>query len=262
MKRVPTHQDESLWDKQIIPSEAEKNKEMKEKKTAVWITGASSGIGKAIALEFIKNKIDVIASSRKVDSLKKTKDEFNNEYFHYFPMDITLPVDVKSNAKKIFGSYRISCLINNAGITTFSPASEDSYAVVEDIIKTNLLGSISTIQNILPHFKKKGSGIIINILSVAAIKSYENSSAYSASKAGLLAYINVLREELRGENIKIVNILPGATRTPIWPAESLAKHANKMMSPKDIAKFIFEIYKLKSNMVPEEIILRPLEGDI
>lgn len=235
---------------------------MKEKKTAVWITGASSGIGKAIALEFIKNKIDVIASSRKVDSLKKTEDEFNNEYFHYFPLDITHPNDVKSNAKKIFSSYRISCLINNAGITTFSPASEDSYAVVENIIKTNLLGAISTIQNVLPHFKKKGGGTIINILSVAAIKTYENSSIYSASKAGLLAYLNVLREELRGENIKIVNIVPGATRTPIWPTESLTKHANKMMSPKDIAKFILEIYKLKTNMVPEEIVLRPLEGDI
>jgi len=235
---------------------------MKEKKTAVWITGASSGIGKAIALEFIRNEIDVIASSRKIDSLKKSKDEFNNEYFHYFPLDITQPADIKLNSKKIFSNYKITCLINNAGITTFSPASKDSYKVVEGIIKTNLLGSISTIQNVIPHFKKNGSGSIINILSVAAKRTFENSSAYSASKAGLLAYVNVLREELRVEDIKIVNILPGATRTPIWPAESLAKYANKMMSPRDIAKFIFEIYKLKSNMVPEEIVLRPLEGDI
>ncbi|NOX65247.1 MAG: SDR family oxidoreductase [Chlorobi bacterium] len=235
---------------------------MKEKRSAVWITGASSGIGKAIALEFIRNGVDVIASSRKVDSLKRNKDEFNNELFHYVPLDVTKHDAVKSAAKEIFKSYDICCLINNAGITTFSQASKDSHKVVDGIIKTNLLGAISTIQNVLPHFKKKGRGLIINILSIVVRKTFQNSSAYSASKAGLLAYTNVLREEVRTDNIKVVNILPGATRTPIWPAESLSKYANKMMSPRDIAKFIFEIYKLKSNLVPEEIVLRPLEGDI
>ncbi|MEN8194453.1 MAG: SDR family oxidoreductase [Bacteroidota bacterium] len=235
---------------------------MKEKKTAVWITGASSGIGKAIALEFINHEVNVVASSRKIDSLKKSKDEFNNEYFHYFPLDISIPDDVKANAKKIFNNFNICCLINNAGITSFSEASKDSDKIVDKIIRTNLLGSISTIQSVLPHYKKKGAGLIINILSVAVRKTFENSSAYSASKAGLLAYANVLREELRSDNIKVVNILPGATRTPIWPADSLAKNANRMMSPRDIAKLIYEIYKLKSNMVPEEIVLRPLEGDL
>lgn len=235
---------------------------MKERKTAVWVTGASSGIGKAIALEFIRNGIDVVASSRKVDSLKKNKDEFNNELFHYVALDVTKPDVVKATAKEIFKSYDICCLINNAGITTFTKASKDSYKVVDEIIKTNLLGAISTIQNVLPHFKKKGGGLIINMLSIVVRKTFVNSSAYSASKAGLLAYANVLREEVREDNIKVVNILPGATRTPIWPADSLSKYANKMMSPREIAKFIYEIYKLKSNMVPEEIILRPLEGDI
>lgn len=235
---------------------------MKEKKTAVWVTGASSGIGKAIALEFIRNQIDVIGTSRKVDSLRKNKDEYNNEYFHYYSLDLTKPDDVKANTKKVLSSFNICCLINNAGTTTFSEASKDSMKVVEGVIKTNLLGSISAIQNVLPHFKKKKEGLIINILSVAARKTFEKSSAYSASKAGLLAYSNVLREELRKENIKVVNILPGATRTPIWPADNLSKYANRMMSPRDIAKFILNIYNLKSNMVPEEITLRPLEGDI
>ena len=235
---------------------------MEDKKIAVWITGASSGIGKAIALEFINNGIDVVASSRKIDSLKKSKDEINNELFHYYPLDISKPDDVKLNVKKIQNDFNICCLINNAGITTFSPADKDTFKVVEGIIKTNLLGAISCIQNILPHFLKTGNGLILNILSVAARKTFENSSAYSASKAGLLAYSNVLREEVRSNNIKVINILPGATRTPIWPAESLSKFANKMMSPRDIAKLVFEIFNLKSNMVPEEIVLKPLQGDI
>lgn len=235
---------------------------MKDKKTAVWVTGASSGIGKAIALEFVRNEIDVIATSRKVDSLRKNKDEYNNEYFHYNSLDLTKPDEVKASTKKFLSNFHISCLINNAGTTTFSEASKDSMKVIENVIRTNLIGSISTIQNVLPHFKKRKGGIIINILSVAAIKTFEKSSIYSASKAGLYAYSNVLREEVRKENIKVVNILPGATRTPIWPADSLSKFANRMMSPRDIAKFIFEIYNLDSNMVPEEIVLRPLEGDI
>ena len=125
-----------------------------------------------------------------------------------------------------------------------------------------MVGAISVVQNLIPHFKKRGGGIIINILSVAAKTIFQNSSIYSASKAGLLAYANVLREEVRKYNIKVINILPGATKTPIWSNEMLSSNANKMMKPEDIAKFIYQIYTIDSNLVPEEITLRPISGDL
>ena len=237
---------------------------MEEKNKSVWITGASSGIGKSIALEFINNSVTTIISARREEALKKLSidNKSKKEYVNSYPLDISNSNEVERVVKKILKNFDVNCLINSAGITSFKSASDNTIEEIAEIINTNLLGSISTIQNIVPHFKKRGGGIIINIVSVAAIKVFQNSSVYSASKAGLLAFTNVLREEVRDDNIKIINVLPGATKTPIWPSESLEKHADRMMSPNDVARFIYQIYKSDSNMVPEEIVLRPAKGDL
>jgi short-subunit dehydrogenase len=105
-------------------------------------------------------------------------------------------------------------------------------------------------------------GTIINILSVAAETVLTKSSIYAASKAGLQAYTKVLREELRENNIRIINVLPGATRTPIWPNSALEKYGERMMSPAELAKFIYQVYSINSNLVPEEITIRPIKGDL
>ncbi len=237
---------------------------MSENKKVVWITGASSGIGKSITHEFSKNNICSIASARREDALHKlTEDdnEFSNN-IKLFPLDVSNTNSIAKVSASILEKYDIDCLINNAGITSFNSAEDSSIEDVEKIIQTNLVGAISVIQNLIPHFKKRGGGIIINILSVAAKTIFQNSSIYSASKAGLLAYANVLREEVRKYNIKVINILPGATKTPIWSSEMLSSHANKMMNPEDIAKYIYHIYTIDSNLVPEEITLRPISGDL
>ena len=237
---------------------------MSETKKAVWITGASSGIGKSITHEFSKNNICSIASARREDALKKMKREVekHSSNIKLFPLDISRVNLVTEVSASILKKYDIDCLINNAGITSFNLAEDSSVNDVEEIIQTNLVGAISIIQNLIPHFKKRGGGIIINVLSVAAKTIFQNSSIYSASKAGLLAYANVLREEVRKYNIKVINILPGATKTPIWSGEMLSSHANKMMNPEDIAQYIYHIYTIDSNLVPEEITLRPISGDL
>ena len=237
---------------------------MSEKKKAVWITGANSGIGKSITHEFSKNDICSIASARREDALQRMKDEGagNSSNIEIFPLDVSNTNKITEVTKKILKKFDVDCLINNAGITSFTSVQNTSIDDVNNIIQTNLVGAITVIQNLIPHFEKRGGGIIINILSVAAKTIFQNSSVYSASKAGLLAYTNVLREEVRKHNIKVVNILPGATRTPIWSSEMLSEFANRMMSPEDIAKFIYQIYSIDSNLVPEEITLRPLKGDL
>lgn len=237
---------------------------MTKVKNAVWITGANSGIGRSLTHQFSKQNITCIASARREEVLKKMKSEFPEwqENIELFPLDVSNTDEVKDVAKQILKKYDVDCVINNAGITTFTPAEDDTIDDVYKITQTNLIGAISVIQNVLPHFKKRGGGTIINVLSVAAEKIFKNSSIYSASKAGLQAYANVLREEVRKYNIKVINVLPGATRTPIWSSEMLTEHANKMMSPEDIADIICKIYFTDSNLVAEEIVLRPIGGDL
>ena len=108
----------------------------------------------------------------------------------------------------------------------------------------------------------KGGGTIINILSVVTKKTFTNSSIYSASKWGLLGYSNSLREEVRKHNIKVINVIPGATETPIWSKEMRNEHSERMMSSDEIARVLVWAFLQKSNLVTEEIVLRPIEGDL
>jgi NADP-dependent 3-hydroxy acid dehydrogenase YdfG len=234
---------------------------MSNKNDIIWVTGGSSGIGKATVEELIANEYYVAASSRRVSALDELKNKFNDQLL-IAPMDVSKSNEVIAAYQSIESQFKVNCLINNAGITSFSEASKNSFAESDEIINTNLLGAIYAIQAVLPGMIERNEGTIINILSVAAIKVFENSSVYAASKAGLLAYSKVLREELRDNNIRVINILPGATKTPIWPNDALEKFSGRMMNPADIAKLIVDILNIKGNMVPEEVVLRPTKGDL
>jgi len=233
-------------------------------KNAVWITGASSGIGKALSLEFARNNIFVIGTARRLELLngiKKELADYKNN-FEAHQLDITNYSEIDQFHKKVLSNYQIDCLINNAGTTSFKKAIDDSIEDIENILRVNLLGSIYAIKTILPDMLAKQSGTIINILSMVTQKVFTSSSAYTASKSGLMGYTKVLREEVRDKNIRIINVSPGATSTEIWSKEIRKKHNDSMMNSEDIARIVFRIYSEKSNMVVEDLILRPLKGDL
>jgi len=235
-----------------------------EKKNAVWITGASSGIGKALACKFAKNGIFVLGTARRNDLLDEIKNELGefSTFFMCHQLDISDFSLVSEFHKKISTEYQIECLINNAGTTSFKNAIENSIQEIEDIIQVNLLGSIYAIKTVLPEMLERKSGTIINILSVVTQKIFTSSSAYSASKSGLHAYTKVLREEVRDKNIRVINVSPGATATSIWPEGVLQKYSERMMNAEAIAEMIYHVYSEKSNLVSEELVLRPLKGDL
>ncbi|NNG27356.1 MAG: SDR family oxidoreductase, partial [Ignavibacteriaceae bacterium] len=195
-------------------------------KNGIWITGASSGIGKSTALEFASVGCKVFASARRVSELERLKSEAgkSGENIFIHQCNIASSSNVEQTFKKIKAGNKIDCLVNNAGITSFKLAQENSINEIKDVINSNLLGSIFTIKSVLPHFIKNGGGTIINVLSVVVNKTFEKSTVYTASKLGLLGYTRALREEVREHNIRVINIVPGATETPIWSAEMRKDH--------------------------------------
>lgn len=237
---------------------------MENKKPAILITGASSGIGKSLVNIFVKNNFNVIGAARRIDLLQEIKNSFGEKqnYFHPFFLDITNKESIQELFDKISSNFEIVCLINNAGISSFNKAIDDTNDDIEKVIKTNLIGPIFAIKKILPSMIEKKSGTIINILSVVNKKIFTNSSIYSASKTGLEAYAKVLREEHRADNIKIINFFPGATATEIWPIKSLEKYKSKMINPDQIANLIFNVYQKEENFYVEEIVVRPISGDL
>ncbi|MDX1373503.1 MAG: SDR family NAD(P)-dependent oxidoreductase, partial [Nitrososphaeraceae archaeon] len=151
---------------------------------------------------------------------------------------------------------------NNAGLTSFKHASDNSVNEINDIINTNLLGSIYSIKSVLPTFIKNESGTIFNVLSVVVKKTFTRSSVYAASKMGLLGYSNSVREEVRKHNIRVINIIPGATETSMWSQDIRKEKSEVMMNPDSIARVIVSAYLQKDNLVTEEIVLRPVTGDL
>ncbi len=237
---------------------------MAKSKSGIWITGASSGIGRAAAIEFAKIGTNVFVSARRTIELERLNKELEKENLNVniFPCNVASSANVDQTVKKILAEYKIDCLINNAGITSFKSAVDNSTNEIDDIINTNLLGSIYTIKYVLPHMIEQGGGTIINILSIAAKKVLTQSSLYTAAKMGLLGYTNVLREEVREKKIKIINIVPGATQTSMWSKEIRAQNSERMMQPEDIAQILVWAYLQKGNLVSEEIVVRPIQGDL
>lgn len=237
---------------------------MMKEKPGIWITGASSGIGRAAAIEFAKTGSKVFASSRRVSELERLNSELEDEKLsvEIFACNIASQSNVDQVVKKITAKHKIDCLVNNAGITSFKLAEENSVNEINDVININLLGSIYTIKAVLPLMIANGGGTIINILSFVTKKTFIHSTAYSASKWGLLGYTNALREEIRRYGIRVINIIPGATDTQIWSKEMRDQHSERMMSSEEIARVLVWTFLQKENLVTEEIVLRPIQGDL
>ncbi|MBK7446914.1 MAG: SDR family oxidoreductase [Ignavibacteria bacterium] len=231
----------------------------------IWITGASTGIGKEIAMEFSRAGHIVVVTARRKSRLVKIVSEikFADREASAFVCNVMSERSVQITAKRIREKYgSIDVLVNNAGVTVFKSFLETKTFDYDNVIDTNLRGSFLCMKNVIPQMIKNKKGHIINILSVAANTAFENSSVYSASKAGLLAMSNGLREEVRRYNIKVTNILPGATETPMWDSKSRQRYKNRMMSPSDIARITLEVFQQPRKVLIEEVIIRPVKGDI
>ena len=104
--------------------------------------------------------------------------------------------------------------------------------------------------------------MIVNIQSFAAKTTYTGSSVYSASKSGGVALMDCLRAEVRSKGLKVLNVYPGATLTPMWNLRQQKRYAKVMMTPAEVAWKIFEATRLPESMMIEELVLRPQIGDL
>ncbi len=235
---------------------------MNKDKNGIWITGASSGIGKAAAIEFASVGCNIFATARRVTELERLKEDIKEEQLHIFPCNVASRANVEQTFKKMIKEGNVNCLVNNAGVTSFKLAEENSIKEIDDVLHTNLMGAIYAIKSVLPYMIKNGGGTIINVLSVVTEKIFTSSSAYTASKMGLLGYAKVLREEVRKHNIRVINIIPGATETAIWTREMREKHGERMMNPESVARIMVSAFLQSDNLVTEEIVIRPIQGDL
>ncbi len=231
----------------------------------VWITGASSGIGWKLAKAFARIDTQVVVTARRRRGLQKIVKEIkgNGGKAIFFVGDVSSKRDVRRISKEIFKRFhKVDVLVNNAGVTYFKSFQETSPKEFNEVLNINLRGTFLCIKAVLDFMIQRRSGHIFNILSTAATTTFTDSVAYSASKAGALALTNVLREEVRKDNIKVTAILPGATETPMWSESARKKYRHRMMQPKDVAEIVVSIYQQPERAMTEQIIVRPILGDL
>jgi len=234
-----------------------------EGKTAL-ITGATQGIGLAIARALASEGCNLVICGRNQSRLKKVKSELSSNKIRV----LAEYCDVRDerSVRQTFASVRrqvprLDILINNAGIAHPSgPARELPSDDWNDVIATNLTGLFLVTKAALPLMKR--GAIIVNNLSIAAKRVFPGSAAYNASKHGALGFTDTLREELRDQGIRVIALLPGATNTEIWKTLWADAPRDKMMSPGTVARALIDSLKLPPDATLEELIIRPTAGSL
>lgn len=230
----------------------------------IIITGASKGIGKAIAIEFAEAGHTLLLGSRGEKSLYDTVADLQSR----FPQCTVkaMPVDLSDKeAARHFGDWCLEfgvpdILVNNAG--QFIPGSVHNEAdhTLEQMIGTNLYSAYHLTRRILPAMMSEKRGHIFTICSIASLNAYANGGSYSISKFALLGFSKNLREEMKPHGIKVTAVCPGATLSASW--EGFDINPKRIMETADVAKMIFAAAHLSPMAVVEDIILRPQLGDL
>ena len=232
----------------------------------IWLTGASRGIGRAIAENLVSTNANLILSSSNKDSIKDLATKFSSfRNIIFFPFDLSNYDEIKKCYSRISSFFgKVDILINNAGIGIFKKLIDMTSEEFDRSMDVNFKGSYFCIQSVLPEMIKNQFGMIINISSIAAVSKFPYGTVYGASKSALSAMSNSLREEVRQFGIKVIDILPGATETEIWDRESLENYSHRMMKPQDIADVILSVITLNLNprLMTESIVIKPQLGDI
>ena len=189
----------------------------------IWITGASSGIGEAVAYELAKRGAKLILSARRKEELERVKGNCPTSMqanVRILPLDLSQSEMLRLSTEaaiQIFG--HIDILINNGGISQRSLAKDTLIEVDRKIMEVDYFGTISLTKHLLPHFIQRKSGHYVTITSVAGKIGVPVRTGYSAAKHALHGFFDSLRAEVWRENILVTLIVPG------WVNTNLSRHA-------------------------------------
>jgi len=221
------------------------------------VTGASGGLGQAIAEALSERGFHLILTARNEQALNRLATCLPNSTA--VVCDIRDPQSVAKLAALVRKRRRLDVLINNAGIAgPAEPIASLGFDTWREVIDTNLHGTFLVTQALLPYLAK--GSVIVNNLSAAARTAFPGMAAYNASKRGLLAFTDTLREELRPRSIRVVALLPGATDTAIWKQFWPAAPRRRMISPAIVGRLVAETVTLPANANVDELVINPSAG--
>jgi len=222
------------------------------------ITGASKGIGKAIAEHYGREGAKLVISARHEELLRKVNDELGSNGIESTAVvaDMANEDEVKrlvKTAADIFG--RIDILVNNAGFGIFKPVSEMTTKEYDELFNVNVRGMFIASREALKYMTRQNDGVIINIASLAGKNAVENGAVYAATKWAMLGFGKSLMLEVRRYNIRVITICPGSVDTDF--SFSSSRNRDRFLKPEDVAEAAVLAASLPARAMMSEIDLRP-----
>ncbi|TSJ44167.1 SDR family oxidoreductase [Mucilaginibacter corticis] len=229
------------------------------------ITGATKGMGRAIAIAFATEGISLAINSRKADEL----DAFKTELLTINPaIKVFTAVADGSNKDQLLQFAKsaeqelgtINIIVNNLGMYEYSRILNDGDALFQKMFNTNLMPAYELYRLFGKSMIAAGNGHIFNICSVASLNPVVDAGTYSVTKAALLSLNNVMRLEMQEHGVKVTAVIPGSTLTASWDGQAVDK--DTMVLPQDIASAIVNIYKMSKGANVDQIIIKPAGGQL
>ncbi len=230
----------------------------------VVISGATKGIGLAIAEAFAKIGFDLAICSRHSSDQDAMVAAFAKKFpkvnLWTFVADMSKEAEVKAFAKFVGSKMnQVDVLVNNAGVFLPGNILEEPDGRLEAQIETNLYSAYYLTRAIRPLLPKHGH--IFNIASIASFMAYPGGGSYTISKFAMLGFSKVLREELKPAHIKVTSVMPGATWSNSWQGDNLPPY-ERLMPAEDIASMVVAAWQLGPSSVVEDLVIRPQLGDL
>jgi len=224
------------------------------------VTGASRGIGYAIAAELARrgHRMALLARDRKRLEAAAGRLAASSPGVEAFPCDVQDTAQVRATFRKILTPPgRVSILVNNAGVGVFAPVEQISDADWDATLNTNLRGVFYCSKAVIPRMIEQRGGHIVNISSLAGKNALAGGSAYCASKWGLLGLTYSMAEDLRGYGIRVAAVCPGTVETEFSP--HAGKDPKRMLQPEDVARVVGWLLEQEEQSFVSEVLLRPTQ---
>ncbi|RUO26031.1 short chain dehydrogenase [Aliidiomarina minuta] len=180
----------------------------------IWVTGASSGIGLALAEQLAAAGANLVLSARNQDKLKSLADRLPGTHI-VFPLDLSRPEKAMAKADHFLEDIQVDILINNAGISQRSLALETDFEVYRDLMEVNYFSVVALSKMLAPHLIQQGGGHIVTVSSVAGKVGTKHRSGYSGAKFAVIGFMDCLRAELADKNVRCLTVCPGFVHTQI-----------------------------------------------
>ncbi len=232
---------------------------MELKNSHAIVTGASRGLGAAIAQALVSEGATVYGVGRDIKALNAIRQSLGDR-FYAVRLDITDATAVMDWIHSTFSSHNFpDILINNAGAGSFGKIDEMDSSEWYKMINVNLNGLYVITSEVVKLMKQGQKGYIVNIGSILGTTTRAEGAAYSATKFGVRGFSESLFKEVRDDNIKVSCINPGSMETGFFQSSGIEAHSN-MLRPKDVAQTVIHLLKSPENMLISEMTIRPLQA--